>query len=147
MKNLFLALSLLSICACGKTPVSVDPALQPYFTSFETDVGSSTTGINAEFATNLENSPLGETVGECVIYTDGTRTIRIDSKYWAKADADSKTETIYHELGHCSMNLGHTSGYRANGCPVSIMNPYTFTNPGCFGSNKFYYFQELESLK
>ncbi len=147
MKRLLLALGLLSICACGKAPVSVDPALQPYFASFETDVGFSTDGINAEFATNLENNPLGETVGECMIYTDGTRTIRIDSAYWAKIDNDSKTELMYHELGHCSMGLGHTPGYQANGCPVSIMNPYTFANPGCFGSDKSYYFQELDSLK
>jgi hypothetical protein len=133
------------------SPVVVDPVLQPYLTSFETDVGVSTDGISVDFANTETNpNPLGETVGECILYSNNTKVIQIDSGYWTTASAEQRKQLIYHELGHCAMGLGHTPGYIAsggmNGCPISIMDPYVFSNLiGCLSSNESYYFNELRS--
>ena len=141
------------LAGCGKpTPVTVDPVLAPYFASFTQNTGADTNGISAKFAdTSTTTNPLGETVGECQLYSDGTRVIQIDSNYWASITSDQKEQLVFHELGHCSLYLGHTpgdmSGGSMNGCPISIMDPYSFGQLiNCYTGNKSYYYQELKQI-
>ena len=129
-------------------PVTVDPVLQPYFDAFQTTIGYPSSGINGQFADTESNpNPLGETIGECTIYSDGTRTIQIDSGFWARADESERIQLIFHELGHCALNLQHIVTELPSGCPTSIMYPYTFGDNACYTSNLTYYFQELASHK
>lgn len=143
---------ILAFVGCGQSPstqpVTVDPALAPYLTSFETNIGASAAGINVGFAdTETTPNPLGETIGECQMWSDGTRTIQVDSAYWATASESDRTELMYHELGHCALYLQHITTLQASGCPTSIMYPYDFGNYLCFTGNESYYFQELGSHK
>lgn len=146
MKSIF-SLTLLILTACGQSPkpVVVDPALAPYMKSFETDVGYNTGGVSATFATlNSVSNPLGETVGECELFSDGSKSILIDPNYWATIDQNGKTELMYHELGH-AFGLVHITTTLYNGCPTSIMYPYVFGENSCFYTNTAYYFKELAS--
>lgn len=139
--------------SCGQNPnvapiqaVTVDPALQPYFDAFQTTIGYPSTGINGQFSDTESNpNPLGETIGECTIYSDGIRTIQIDSSFWASADESERTQIVFHEIGHCALNLQHIVSELPSGCPTSIMYPYTFGDNPCYASNLTYYFNELAS--
>ena len=127
--------------------VSVDPTLQVYLDSFQRDIGVDPSGISIGFAdTESLANPLGETVGECTIWSNGTKQIQIDSGYWATISDTQKTELVYHELGHCAMLLQHIVGLDTNGCPLSIMYPYTFGDSPCFAGNERAYFKQLSSL-
>jgi len=145
----YLLITMIIFSGCGannRSSVTVDPALQPYFTSFESDVGVSTFGISANFSnTETQTNPLGETIGECVMYSDGTKIIQIDASFWATLDQNGKTELMYHELGHCAMNMVHINTIQAGGCPVSIMNQYFFGESDCYSGSVEYYYQELSS--
>lgn len=153
--NKLIYLSLLFLFSCAPpnppNPVVVDPVLQPYLTSFSSDIGVSTDGISVGFSDTENNpNPLGETVGECTLYSNGAKVIQIDSGYWVSASQEQRKQLVYHELGHCAMGLGHTPGYISGGvmnnCPISIMDPYVFSNLiGCMSGNESYYYQELES--
>jgi len=146
------------LTGCGQqqpqqAPVTVDPALAPYMTSFQSDVGVSTAGISAQFAdTSVYANPLGETVGECTIWTQSgvvvQRVIQIDPNYWNNLDQYGKRELFYHELGHCALYLQHnTTTNGPGGCYTSIMYPIVFGETTCYQNNESYYFQELESHK
>lgn len=155
MIRTYLIIALL-LTGCGKAtepqiaPVTVDPALAPYMASFETDIGASSAGISAQFAdTSVYANPLGETVGECTIWTTNgvvtQRVIQIDPTYWATLNQDGKIELFYHELGHCALNMQHIATSQSNGCYTSIMYPIVFGQTTCFANNIPYYFQELAS--
>jgi hypothetical protein len=114
--------------------------------SFETDIGFSSAGISAQFSDVSANpNPLGETVGECVSWSNGARQINIDPTYWSTLSQDGRIELMYHELGHCALNLQHINTYLQYGCPTSIMNQFAFGQTQCFSSAMAYYFQELAS--
>ena len=39
-----------------------------------------------------------------------TKTVLINKEFWNKISNINKKELIYHELGHCALNLRHSSG-------------------------------------
>lgn len=131
----------LGLLACGRPPAKIDPILKPYFTQFETDVNASTEYITGEFGT----LPM-PTVGQCA--ENGTfKTVTIDPIYWANASESQRQQLIYHELGHCALNLKHIGTFKTDQCPTSIMYPYTFGDSYCYSNERNYYYQELESHK
>lgn len=137
----------LLLAGCGQPPpnVSVDPQLKPYFNSFESNIGGYTADISAQFAdTENQPNPLGETVAECMVYDDGAKLIQVDPNFWNTANEDQREQTIFHELGHCSLGLKHITTLQNNGCPVSIMYPYAFGDP-CYTTHHEYYMGELAS--
>jgi hypothetical protein len=97
--------------------VSIDPVLQPYVNDFVADAASvgRTIDINnliVQFAPDLGNSSLGETVGECKIQyyngnVYGTPTILIDRPFFEGTDAWSRHTVMYHEMGHCVLFRVH----------------------------------------
>jgi len=145
----YLLLALL-LTACGQSgqeahTFSVDPDLAPYFVSFAKNIGHNTENIAASFQ-SLQ-LPM---VGQCILYSDGTKAIQIDRTYWNSIGDDQKEQLMWHELGHCSMGLQHTPGFISSGpmvgCPVSIMNPDVFSYLiDCYTNNKAYYYQEIQS--
>lgn len=129
----------LLLSACGQAPqITVEPAFDMYIAKFRTHVGVDIVDLSTTFATLVR--PM---VGECIHKEDGTREIKIDLTYWNNSSDDAREELLYHELGHCVLNKGHTSVMNTDGCPHSIMHPQVFGNSGCFINNKEYYFNEL----
>ena len=142
----------LSLSACGSSPEDkpqgasasvpqgIDAALMPYFQSFANGVGINFSGVAGVFG-----SLPYPTVGRCTKVNTGERYITIDPYYWSQVNENTKEELMYHELGHCVLNLAHNETKDANNCPISVMFPNTFGYDACFGANKAYYFSELRS--
>lgn len=141
MKRLLFMLLILTGCGpeFKKDPVVVDEELAEYAHRFEQDIGVGSGGISMAFGV-LE----GNTVGLCSIGPSG-RKITIDSEYWSLISESQKEELMYHELGHCAMELDHDEGLLPNNCPVSIMYPYTFDY--CYARYTSHYKEELRSKR
>lgn len=140
MRKVLFAFILLMATGCGKQdPAKVDTELRPYFDRFAQSVGKGTEGVSGSFA-----SLKAPTAAVCSI-RDGYRAIQVDRAYWDAASEDAREETIFHELGHCALFLKHIEALDTSGCPVSIMNPYTFGNTWCYYTGKAHYYQELAS--
>lgn len=141
MKKLFVLLLLL--CGCGqeikKDPVTVDYELAEYAQRFEREIGVSTSEISMVFG-----KLRGNTVGVCLVRPSGKK-ITIDFGYWSMISDSQKEELMYHELGHCAMDLDHDESVLSNNCPVSIMYPYTFDY--CYLNYTGYYKEELKNKR
>jgi len=103
----------------------VDPKIQVYFDRFKAETGRDPNFITAGFTTLIEADNF---VGEC-IKDDYQAEIRIDPVYWASIENVDilKEQLVFHELGHCVLNLGHIPEVNPyTGQPLSIMYPAVF---------------------
>ena len=53
------------------------------------------------------------TVGLCTVWTSTKKRykqITVDPEFWADAEDERKELLMYHELGHCVLDLGHSDG-------------------------------------
>ena len=135
-----------------------DPAFKPYIEEAifmsknvitEEDFSNITIGFE-----DLNDSSIG-------ICRGNVREIGIDKEYWSRASEESKMEIFLHEIGHCILNRYHTNlknnylhdiplkmgfikntGYLRDGCPTSIMHPYS-SDWNCFTKHRGYYIEEL----
>jgi hypothetical protein len=86
--------------------------------------------------------------GVCLVMEDGFRQILINKKTWGSLSHDQKEELIFHELGHCKLNLGHIEGqYLKTGCPLSLMAPVLFSKHqalACYSRHKDYYLGQIK---
>lgn len=81
--------------------------------------------------------------GQCEI-GEG-RNISINKAYWSDASHTSRELLIFHELGHCVLNLEHDDSWiTLNGVyiPKSIMNSYLFSEY-LYDTFREYYMLEL----
>jgi hypothetical protein len=120
------------------------PELNNYLIKFSKYYKVQTSHIATEF-TILKD----DVVGYCWWFDDGSRKIEIDSNFWIKASDDEKEDLVWHELGHCALNLKHDSNLidigNYNQIPKSIMNPYVFGQMPYYSDYKIYYFDELKT--
>lgn len=128
MKYLYLALLLMLTTACAsgfntKDIKSIDPRLEVYVTTFEKIYG-----IEVNYTVMI--GPLNKPVNGMCSVRNGSRTITIDTVYYEKNHKDyyAMEQVMFHEMGHCSLNLGHNEELDSEGMPVSIMWPYTFSS-------------------
>lgn len=86
-------------------------------------------------------------VGVCKWWDDGHREIQIDRQAWPSFTDNGKEELIFHELGHCILNLPHNEnrinigGWRS--VPQSIMYPTVFGDSYFYEDLKDYYYNQL----
>ena len=125
----------------ANTPVTIDPELRPYLTKFEEEIGVDASGINIVFG-DIE----GDIVGFCNVGWK-RRSIVIDRSSWKNLEHYEKEELMYHELGHCAMDLDHDDEQKKilNSCPSSVMNSRLLGI--CYKLYTNYYKQELKSKK
>lgn len=130
--------TVLALTSCGTTKLGryIDPELAVYVESFEQRYGVKYTGHI--YVDKIED----KYAGLCTISFSG-RIIRINTSYFNNYDNDAREQVVYHELGHCLMNLEHNNNIK-DGCPESIMYFQVFGNGGCYKHRKEYYHQELE---
>ena len=57
-------------------------------------------------------------IGGCLTFTSGDKEIRIKRSYWDGQTTNAKKSLMFHELGHCIENLGHTGGAGNGECTV-----------------------------
>lgn len=150
----------LSACApkCHNAQVSIDPALEPYVDRFVSDAKAQ--GVELDI-TNLivqfgdlgpapaQGSGADAEIGFCEWSATPTITINNNPNalnHWALADDRFHEWAMYHELGHCVLNRGHTSALwtalDGSSEPESIMYPYA-PNLSEYGANRAHYVEEL----
>lgn len=68
----------------------------------------------------------GEVIAFCNQTPGDTPLIKIvDTAYWRNSTDAMKEHIMFHELGHCILNRGHTEAQKNYG-PESVMYPYLF---------------------
>lgn len=122
----------------------VDPELQPYIEQFVFE--ASLRGIDLSKAKIIAVfKPLdSSTLGECLRYEDNRvnlNRIHINVKEWIFLPEYMREQLVFHELGHCWLNLDHTNSTTPQGLPASIMNEYLF--PFYYDLNRAWYIDEL----
>ena len=108
----------------------VDEALQPYFLKFEQEASLRGVTIDATFdeiEATIENINDGNVVGQCRYNSHYPNEIRIDRQYWQKAGTLGREYVVFHELGHCYLDRGHSEASTVNGTCISIMASGTGT--------------------
>lgn len=109
----------------------VDEEILPYYESFQNLYGVDISHIPANFV----KTP-SELAGQCFKYADGHREIVLNLRYWDVAADYARESLVFHELGHCALNLKHNENLmdtvEYGKVPESIMWP---TNIG--GSNYY----------
>jgi len=137
IKNVILSLCIL-LTGCGEfipvTQARIDPVLLPYIELYQLNkyAYKKTYEIKKIDAVFFSYSGLD---GLCKISNTGYRIIEINPEYWFNATENEREVLIYHEMGHCDLNLNHSETY-------SIMYPYGITG-STFGANKSYYLNLL----
>ena len=137
LKNLILSFSLF-LTACGGFeaigPVTIAPEFMPYFLQYRIDKFNYT-GSQSIRRINIIFSKLEDYSAVCLFKNKGEETIEVDPEVWFKSTDTFKTILIYHELGHCDLNLEHTT-------ENFIMNPYLIDDI-LFNTNRNYYLTML----
>jgi len=156
MFKLLLAPMCFMLTSCGTTPKDLierrflpdhptDKKIDPEFQS-HVDRFSKYLGRKVEIRIQFEELD-DETVGLCAIYSDGYREIEIDREYWDDAEESVRDELIFHELGHCILDLDHDETLINKGnyyqIPNSIMYPFTFGYTSYYKEFIEEYHQEL----
>lgn len=150
-------LPLFLLVACGK-PNTLDkdmfkpkttfkhvrePAFESYFKQFEDLTGISTQDVSTKFQAQKDML-----VGTCHSWSTGEREIQIAYYYWEVLSELEKQNLIFHEAGHCSLNLGHDDTFIEQDntiMPRSIMYPYLFGDFPVYEKYLTYYHEELKS--
>ncbi len=104
----------------------IDPEIQEYVDRFVEEAELRNVELDLKGLVARFNNIQGERViGQCIVYTNDSREIVLDQQYWI-SNVDVKRELlVFHELGHCVLDLGHNDDIDANGVCVSIMNSGT----------------------
>ena len=112
------------LAGCGQDPVQQDPRthigvpgeLQEYVQEFEAHLGRSIGDVPLGFADLDEDK-----AGICTTYPSGHKEVEIDQKYWQEISYNQRFNLIFHELGHCVLNLDHNMVLLDDNCPSSFM--------------------------
>jgi hypothetical protein len=111
LSSLILALTL-SSCAPPNLPelgpVYVDSRFISYLNQYKAD---KLLYLNTEKVkpVSIKFKPSTEYIGVCLIWTFGQRLIEIDPIAWESLSESGKYILLVHELGHCDLDLDHTT--------------------------------------
>lgn len=151
-----LALLVVTLFGCDserETVYSVPPELENYITSFEMEASIRGIELNindlvVEYMSDLELDGV-EAAGLCFSETsDDAPTIHLDtlSSNWTSSE-HTREALIFHELGHCVLDRGHTSALLPNCNFKSIMKPSGDPSYSSFTLYKrAYYLDELFNI-
>jgi hypothetical protein len=120
----------------GPANFTTDETFVPYIQEFEKHYQGSTANIPIGFA------DLASTYAGVCYRSGGHAYIKIDKAYWPKMSEYQKLNLIFHELGHCALNRGHTEVSGVLECPTSFMHPQVMST-GCIARYLEDYIKEL----
>jgi hypothetical protein len=117
---LFLSVALVGCGGFSTRKGFVDPAFISYYKNFEIDElrfhgNGITHDISIKFADIKD--PRGPQIAALCSDFVNPRLIEVDRLHWAGLSETSRKVLIYHELGHCELDLDHTTD-------LTIMNQY-----------------------
>lgn len=69
----------------------------------------------------IENIQTTGTIGQCRSYSDGSKNVVIDTRYWNRMNDTEREYVVFHELGHCVLGRSHVDTKDQNGNCSSIM--------------------------
>jgi hypothetical protein len=120
-----------------------------------------------DYGKSADKGNNGTIVGTCHLMAITDNYITINTTWWHRLDDPyyhlEKASVVWHELGHCALLRDHTpSNWNLNwwdkvlifiglkesektltdGCPISLMNPYTLDS-WCWNNHYNYYIKEL----
>lgn len=155
MKCFALILALMSLYSCGplapkeKKSVKIAAEAKAYVSAFEEKRGKKIDNLEVTFVSNLQGNVLaycgrGEKTVIKIPQNDhyDIRQVVISKEWWDKMPEADKEVLIFHELGHCVLDRGHTDSRLASGRPASVMNTYHIGG-GNYTSIYGYYLSEL----
>ena len=155
VRYLTLSLIALSMVGCGKhaddhtagdgeSAYVVDENLRPYIDRFQQDIGVDASYVAAVFGSL--SSPL---LGRCMSWSNGARKITVDKASWDGMTDLGREQLMYHELGHCAMNMQHDNrtvilpdSSQAYG---SMMNEYWFGETTWYSTYRLNYKTSLKN--
>lgn len=119
---------------------TVDDEILEYYHRFESTYNVKIDNIPANFV-KLEEPILGT----CNIYNGGAREILVDVRSWDQMSDLSRELLVFHELGHCYLERGHTDETVTSpdgDIPKSIMSTWILSDT-LYEKYKEYYRDEL----
>ena len=123
----------------------VVPELEAYVSKFEDEFGVKVR-FPVRFYVAADNA-----VASCVRWENGARMVRVDVRRYPPLSDVRKELVVYHELGHCSLNLPHNDEEvefeNVKGkWPASIMRSMLFDDIEAlvYKTNRSYYVKELK---
>lgn len=147
MKRFVAILTLLCVSCAQMRVVKVDSGLQDFVQRFETAGNIQVDSLVVKFGdTGAPQSNGEQIVGYCQLSPGLVPTVVISTEYFNEIADAQREELIFHELGHCVLDRGHTATALGDGCPSSIMDPYTL-DPYCYSEHYEYYKEELFQTK
>ncbi len=87
--------------------------LKKHIASFEKDFGVDV-NYKVIFVKNFQYEPSPTAIASCTVYNNGYKVVQISAEY---EKSKSLLQIVYHELGHCSLNIKHYED------AFDIMNP------------------------
>jgi len=150
MEIVFILLLSMGVISLQKLPNKVDQKVETYYNTFkeEFSINPYTIPITIELITKKN---VGGKCDKYVIpFTDTVirYAIVINREYWESLKDDyCKEQLIYHELGHCLLQLDHDDSTVWKGSylvPKSIMHPIHFGCYPFYRDNRDYYINELK---
>ena len=147
MKYRIYLIHTLLLTACGN-PVafnmySVPGEVAPYVDRFKAEIESRRIPHNPYLIVGFGDMPGLD--GKCTLYYDGSSpTITIDTSFWQAASYGDRLETVYHELGHCWLNIiNHDDELFNSGMPKSVMHAVHFDGAIFMANYDYYMDQEV----
>lgn len=130
MSKILIVILALMVSGCYKvTNTTVDEEFLSYLDRFEHLIGVYPYDVSVLLVDQLKP-------GQDAVCKHGRRLVYIKNSAWLQLTDNGREQLVYHELGHCFLELGHNSSLLPDGCPASIMNPYTFGNSDCYAQHR-----------
>lgn len=112
------------IMEADKEYPGVDAELWMYFQRFEQ--AAAERGVHIDLVAkgitgSIEDIEVENVVGMCNHNAQTPNHVTIDEAFWMRSSTLRKELIVFHELGHCYMNLGHRDEVHADGRCKSIM--------------------------
>lgn len=129
-----IALALGALFGCGSTPkneirlASVEAPFVEYVERFNKDARSEFVAVDTSMITiqMVDEIPMRGNyyiMGDCQAQT---QSIRVNQKFWDTFTEHCREQLIYHELGHCVLDRGHSHDkmvYGGRTLPATLMAP------------------------
>jgi len=101
----------------------------PYFDSYK-EFFQNESGLYGETVISIWQIPIqfnteeSNTLGACYYYPDSHREITINTVHWFSITEIQRLSLLFHELGHCALDLNGHNDEVVEGLPVTIMSTY-----------------------